>query len=100
MIRTRIAAAMGTVALAAAATLVATTGPAEASSPPTPYMCPWTLTDTGHGIYGWTFGQGHLICYYSANGSLACRYNPYIGEPWYNEPNPAYCPARAIPTTP
>jgi hypothetical protein len=102
LMRKRIAAAVGIVALAVTGPLVAT-GTAQAS-PTTPYMCPWYLNDGVHGIYGWQQGYGQIICYYNSTGTVSCRYNAYTGDDWYySQPsygrNPSYCPTRAIPTT-
>ncbi|MBM9504317.1 hypothetical protein [Actinacidiphila acididurans] len=101
MIRTRIAAAFATAALAAVATTVAVGAPAEATTPPTPYMCPAFLNDGAHGLYTWTYGQGNLLCYYNESlPQLTCHYNAFSGDAWYNDPNPSYCPTRAVPTAP
>ncbi|SFF79007.1 hypothetical protein SAMN05216251_12920 [Actinacidiphila alni] len=98
MIRARIAAAGAAVALAAAGLVAGTTVTAQATTPPTPYMCPYFLNDGASGLYTWTYGQGWLVCNYSPHAELQCRYNAFSGDAWYNAPNPAYCPTRAIPT--
>ncbi|MBD0736161.1 hypothetical protein [Streptomyces sp. CBMA29] len=98
MLRARIAAAGVAVALAAAGLAAGTAPSAQASTPPTPYMCPSFLNDGAHGLYVWTYGQGWLVCSYSPHAELSCRYNAFSGDAWFNAPNPDYCPTRAIPT--
>ncbi|MEE4545033.1 hypothetical protein V2S66_24080 [Streptomyces sp. V4-01] len=98
MLRARIAAAGAAVALASAGLVAGTAATAQAVNPPTPYMCPPFLTDGAHGLYGWTYGQGWLVCSYSPASQLQCRYNAFSGDAWYNAPNPDYCPTRAVPT--
>jgi hypothetical protein len=98
VLRARIAAAGAAVALATTGLVAGTAVTAQAVNPPTPYMCPQFLTDGAHGLYGWTYGQGWLVCNYSSNAQLQCRYNAFSGDAWFNAPNPDYCPTRAVPT--
>ncbi|GAA4197288.1 hypothetical protein GCM10022252_45980 [Streptosporangium oxazolinicum] len=102
MIRKRIATAVGIVALAVAGPLFAA-GTAQASSPTTPYMCPWFINDGSRSVHSWVQGYGQIICHYDSTATMTCRYNAYNGDPWYYSqpsygPNPSYCPSRAIPT--
>ncbi|RCG30599.1 hypothetical protein DQ384_14995 [Sphaerisporangium album] len=104
MIRKRIAAAVGIVALAVTGPLLAA-GTAEASTPSTPYMCPYLTSDSSSSLSSWATGQGQIVCWYYGKPS-PCRYNAWLnGDDWYYYqpsygPNPSYCPARAIPTAP
>jgi hypothetical protein len=98
VIRARIAAAGAAVALAAAGLVAGTAASAQATNPPTPYMCPYFLNDGAHGLVHWTYGQGWLVCSYSPQSELQCRYNAFSGDIWWGAPNPDYCPTRAIPT--
>jgi hypothetical protein len=98
VLRARIAAAGAAVVLAGAGLVAASATTAQATTPPTPYMCPQFLTDGTHGLYWSTYGQGWLVCGYSQTSVLQCRYNAFSGDAWYNAPNPDYCPTRAIPT--
>jgi hypothetical protein len=104
LIRKRIAAAVGIVALAVTVPLFAT-GTAQASSPGgvpwSPYMCP-NNTNDGASLQGWAL-RDQIYCWYY--GGHTCRYNAWQnGDAWYYYqpsygPNPSYCPAHAVPTT-
>ncbi|RAJ46816.1 hypothetical protein K353_00017 [Kitasatospora sp. SolWspMP-SS2h] len=103
MSRVRSAAALAAVALATVGFtgfMGLTATEAAATTPPTPYMCPPFLTDGAHGLYGWTYGQGWLVCNYGGGPAapLTCRYNAFSGDAWFSAPNPDYCPTRAVPT--
>jgi hypothetical protein len=63
------------------------------------YVCPSYVTAYGqtYGVSSTVIGQGYLVCDYGNPGTpYVCRYNVYTGDPWFNAPNPAYCPARAV----
>jgi hypothetical protein len=100
LIRKRIAAAVGIVALAVTVPLFAT-GTAQASTPWSPYMCP-TYTNDWHSLSSWAL-RDQIVCWYYDKGS-PCRYNAWQnGDDWYYYqpsygPNPSYCPAHAVPT--
>jgi hypothetical protein len=103
LIRKRIAAAVGIVALAVTVPLFAT-GTAQAyGTPGTPYSCPYLTNDLGHSLSGWATGQGQIVCWYYGEPN-PCRYNAWVnGDAWYYYqpsygPNPSYCPTRAVPT--
>jgi hypothetical protein len=101
--RTRIAAAMGIAALATVGSLFGT-GTAQASTPNTPYMCPYYIDNGSVGLYSWLTGQGYLVCTYAPPQYVVCRYNAYTGTPTSPSTgaplnNPSDCQEDAIPTT-
>ncbi|WP_405015056.1 hypothetical protein [Kitasatospora sp. NBC_01539] len=101
MPRARIIPAVAAVVLTVAGLMGVSATQASATTPPTPYMCPSFLTDGAHGLYGWAYGQGWLVCNYGGTpvAPLTCRYNAFSGDAWFSAPNPEYCPTRAVPTS-